>query len=258
MSRPREDLLSAVLEAHGGLERWQVTTSMSARLALGGPFWAGRGWPEGFDIAVTIATQREHIAITYPDRAAVFDVGPERLTLRTLDGALLESREDPRSSFPTPFDLATTRWDAMQVAYFHSTANWNYLTEPWQFAAPDVVTREIEPWDEHGETWRRLAVTFGPANANHNREQVFYYDDDLLLRRMDYSPEVTGSPPVAHYAHDHVTVDGLVFPTRRRVHLHDADGVADQSFAVITIDVSEIAVDRAPTRSTPIPTGGTR
>jgi hypothetical protein len=28
--------------------------------------------------------------------------------------------------------------------------------------------------------------------------QVFYYDGELLLRRMDYSPEVTGGPPVAH------------------------------------------------------------
>jgi hypothetical protein len=242
---PHGDLLTAALEAHGGLERWRGTSTLTARIALGGPFWAGRGWPDGFDIAVTLDTQREHVEIAYPDRVAVFDVGPERLTLRTPDGDLLESRGDPRSTFPAPFDLATTRWDAVQVAYFQATANWNYLTEPWQFAAPGVEAREIEPWDEDGETWWRLAVTFAPDNANHNREQVFYFDSDLRMRRMDYSPEVTGSPPVAHYLHDHVTVDGLLFPTRRRVHLHDAAGVADRSFAVITIDVSELAVDRA-------------
>ena len=48
-------------------------------------------------------------------------------------------------------------------------------------------------------------------------EQVFYYDDAFMQRRMDYSPDVTGTPPVAHYAYGHKTFDGFVFPTRRRV-----------------------------------------
>jgi hypothetical protein len=256
MPSPRADLLGAVLEAHGGLERWEATTSLTARLVLGGPFWTARGWPDGFDVTVTLATRREHIAITYADRAAVFDVEPERLTLRTLDGELLETRTDPRSSFPAPFDPAATRWDALQVAYFHATANWNYLTAPWQLAAPDVVTGEIEPWEEDGERWRRLAVTFGPSNANHNRDQVFAFDRDLMLRRIDYRPEVTGRAPVAHYAYDPVTVDGFVFPTRRRVHRHDAAGVADRSVAVITIDVCDIAVDRPRSMATAVPTDG--
>jgi len=54
--------------------------------------------------------------------------------------------------------------------------------------------------------------------ANHNAEQVFYYDEPFMQRRMDYSPDVTGSPPVAHYTHDPKTFDGFVFPTRRLVH----------------------------------------
>jgi hypothetical protein len=49
--------------------------------------------------------------------------------------------------------------------------------------------------------------------------------------------------PVAHYTHDHKTFDGFVWPTRRRVYLHDADGVADQSFAPITLDVDHVARD---------------
>jgi hypothetical protein len=254
---PTDDLLAAAIDAHGGQERWRATASLRARLKLGGPFWAPRGWPDGFDLALTLDAHREHVEIDYGDRVATFDVAPERLTLRAADGAPLETREDPRRSFPATFDRDGTRWDAVQVAYFHATANWNYLTEPWQLAAPDVVAREVEPWDEDGGTWRRLAVTFGPTNANHNREQVFYFDaDDLLLRRMDYRPEVTGRSPVAHYVHDHVTVDGLVFPTRRRVHLHDDAGVADRSLAVIEIDVADLAVAPAAPLSMTMPTDG--
>ena len=43
-----------------------------------------------------------------------------------------------------------------------------------------------------------------------------YSDDQLRQRRMDYSPDVTGNPPVAHYTHDPQTFDGFVFPTRLR------------------------------------------
>jgi hypothetical protein len=110
------------------------------------------------------------------------------------------------------------------------------------FVAPGVQAREIEPWQEDGQTWRRLAVTFPDAIANHNPDQVFYYDEQLMQRRMDYSPDVTGSPPVAHYTHDPKTFDGFVFPTRRRVLLHDAEGRADQSFAPITVDVRTVTV----------------
>jgi hypothetical protein len=238
-----DDLLDAVIDAHGGLERWQTTQTLTARLKLDGPFWAPRGWPDGFELAITLDTHREHIEIGYGDRVATFDVEPERLALHTADGQLIEAREDPGASFPDTFDFERTRWDAVQVAYFHATANWNYLTEPWQFAGPDVATRELAPWDEDGESWRRLAVTFGPTNANHNRDQVFYFGaDDLLLRRMDYQPDITGRSPVAHYMYDPVTVDGLVFPTRRVVHLHDEAGVADKSFAVIGIQVSDLAL----------------
>jgi hypothetical protein len=87
-------------------------------------------------------------------------------------------------------------------------------------------------------------VTFPDTNANHNAEQVFYYDEQFMQRRMDYSPDVTGNPPIAQYTFDYETFDGFVFPTRRLVHRHDANGVADQSVAVITVDVRSVAIER--------------
>jgi len=77
---------------------------------------------------------------------------------------------------------------------------------------------------------------------NHNRSQTFYYGDDLLLRRMDYSPDVTGNAPIAHYVSEPVTAGGLVFYGRRSVHLRDANGIADLGFAPITIRTSAITV----------------
>jgi hypothetical protein len=87
-------------------------------------------------------------------------------------------------------------------------------------------------------------VTFPKTIANHNADQVFYYDDAFMQRRMDYAPDVTGKAPVAHYTHDHKTFDGFVFPTRRLIHLHDASGVADQGFTPITVDVASVTLER--------------
>jgi hypothetical protein len=37
------DLLKTVIEAHGGLERWNQLDSVSARLIQGGALWALKG-----------------------------------------------------------------------------------------------------------------------------------------------------------------------------------------------------------------------
>jgi hypothetical protein len=47
-------------------------------------------------------------------------------------------------------------------------------------------TKEIEPWQENGETWRRLKVTFPASIATHSAEQTFYFDQEGLLTRHDY------------------------------------------------------------------------
>ncbi len=40
------DLLAAVLDAHGGVENWSNVAMLTAKMSLGGPFWVARGWPE--------------------------------------------------------------------------------------------------------------------------------------------------------------------------------------------------------------------
>jgi hypothetical protein len=242
-------LLSEVLEAHGGAAAWSEVERLVARLSLGGPFWELRGWPGVYaDQTVTVAARHEEIAFspfTAPDRESYLVTEPERIGLRTTAGEVLEERADPRPSSPLPFDPLRTKWDALQVAYFTSCACWSYLTTPFLLALPDVVAVEAEPWHEAGETWRKLDVTFPASVATHNTAQSFYFGaDDLLLRRLDYSPDVTGNPPMAHYVYDSREFGGFVFPTRRRVCTHDGAGVADQSRVVITIDIEEIEVVR--------------
>jgi hypothetical protein len=241
-----DQLLTAVLEAHGGMHRWNSAARIVAKMSLGGVFWDARGWPGVYaSQTVTMDPHREHITFapfSGPDRVSVLDVAPERVRIETRSGELVEERLNPRDSFPAGFVDASTPWDAIQVAYFTSAAVWNYLTAPFVFTQPGVEAWEITPWVEGAQTWRRLAVKFPRSIANHNADQLFYFDDSFMQRRMDYSPEVTGKPPVAHYSYEHKTFGGLVFPTRRLVHLHDVNGVANKDFAPITIDIDSVSV----------------
>jgi hypothetical protein len=42
------DVLDFVLDAHGGLERWSAVSALTAKLAVGGPFWGQLGFPDAF------------------------------------------------------------------------------------------------------------------------------------------------------------------------------------------------------------------
>jgi hypothetical protein len=242
------DLLTRVLEMHGGLDNWKRVSALTAQLSLGGPFWEWKGWPDVYrNATVQVDPRRQHITFepfTSPGRRSSLTVSvdaPERVEIREADGQLVEARDDPRSSFP-PYENETP-WDAIQVAYFTSAATWHYLTTPFVFARREVHTREIDPWTEAGQTWRRLEVKFPETIAAHNRDQVFYYDEDMYQRRMDYLPDVTGIP-IAHYTHSPKRFDGFLFYEVRLVHLRGEDNVANQDFAPITIDLHFVSVAR--------------
>lgn len=239
-----DDLLAQVLDAHGGLDHWRSRQSITARISYGGAFWAIKAGPNALvNESVELETRREHIVFTpfvEADRTLELDVDADRIAVRAGDGDIVEARDNPRASF-AGFGLETP-WDALQVGYFATYSMWNYLTAPFLFTYPGFETREIEPWQENGESWRRLSVTFPVTIATHSREQVFYYDADFMQRRMDYAPEIMGSFPVAQYADEHRTFDGFVFHTRRRVYPRKPDGTPDRSRVAISADIHEVAV----------------
>lgn len=131
-------------------------------------------------------------------------------------GGVVAERRSARAAF---HGLLTVRWSHLHLLHFAGYALWGYLTQPFQLAAPGVDAREIEPWDERGETWRRLAVTFPAGMPVHSRLQVFYFDEALRVRRNDYTAEVFGWwARGVHYSDEHRESGGLLFPTRRRVY----------------------------------------
>lgn len=238
-------LLEEILEAHGGEAAWRRITRIRARGAFGGPFWAARGWGEYKGVAIDLDPHRERIAFApFPSAglSMTLTVNPERVALQDREGRTLEERLAPRSSFPQYSPDA--KWDGVQVSYFAGAAMWSYLTTPFLLKYPGVEVREMPEWREGNERWHRLAAVFPTSIATHNREQVFYFDQQLRHRRVDYSPDVTGRPPIAHYADDHQRFDGILFPTRRSVHLRDATGKALREITPIVLDLRDFELER--------------
>ena len=100
----------------------------------------------------------------------------------------------------------------------------------------------MEPWQESGETWRRLKVRFPADIATHSTEQTLYFDRQGLLRRQDYNVEIDGTAGAAHYVYDHKEFSGIVFPTKRRVFRRQPDGRPAPEPLIIAIDLDRIVL----------------
>ncbi|MEU1600304.1 hypothetical protein ABZ468_48040 [Streptomyces sp. NPDC005708] len=240
------DLLDFVIDRHGGIDRWRDASTISATVHVHGAFWPFKGQPDRLGTeTVAAAIHRQHIAMTPygVGENLEFDAEADRVRITGAGGEVRDELKAPRQSMAGY--AGDTQWSATQTGYFISYATWMYLLEPYLFTLPGVTTKEIEPWNEVGETWRRLEVTFPDSIATHNTVQTYYFDAATgLQRRMDYAPDVNGRPLVAHYTTEHQDFDGLLVPTRRRVLLRNEKGAADQSFCAILLDVSNVKLGR--------------
>lgn len=139
------DLLTMMCSAHGGNQRWQGISRISADVSIGGALWASKGHDGVLaDANVSIRTDRQVVLFDGfgPDRLrSVFE--PGRVTLQDRHGTHRSAGTDVRRSFPADQSVP---WDDLQVAYFASYALWNYLTLPFLLTTPGIEVSEVPPW----------------------------------------------------------------------------------------------------------------
>jgi hypothetical protein len=236
------DLLNAVLDAHGGLDKWRQCTRVEATIVTGGDLWAIKGQPQDpLPRRMTVASDREFASVRpfgADDQMTAFS--PERVAIEKLDGRVVSERSNPRQSF-AGHELATP-WDPLQRAYFNGYALWTYLTTPFLLTLEGVSVLEIAPVEDHGESWAGLQAEFPPEIESHSRFQEFYFGEDHLLRRHDYRVDVAGAFPAVQYVTDIVEADGIKFPSKRRAYRADAQGNAIPDQLMVAIDLSDISL----------------
>ena len=162
-------LLDLVLRAHGGLERWREVQRLDVRLSLTGSLFRLKGYPKGLrNVNMRIDARRPAVTIApyaQPDGRGFFT--PDRVWIEDDDGCIINERNHPRDSFAG--HVLETPWDQLQRLYVTSYAMRNHLTIPFLLAQPGFESKEIEPHQENGDTWRCLQVTFPPGIPDHNK-----------------------------------------------------------------------------------------
>lgn len=238
------ELLAAALDAHGGAQRWAQVEEVVFRARSGGFALVSKGRRRDvreFTARISARTPRTVIELG-PGQRGVYE--PGRVWLEDEEGTVLRERRDPRAAFGGRRNLW---WDRLDLLYFAGYALWGYMTQPFLFAGPGFAVRELDPWDERGEPRRRLHVTFPDSVPAHSREQLFHFDEQLRIRRNDYTAEVFGGwAKGAHYSDDHREFGGLLYPTRRRVYPRARSGRSLALPVLVRIDLDSVEPLSAP------------
>ena len=191
-------LLSRVLDAHGGLARWNSLQRIRATIVTAGDLWSMKGLahdPAPCRVEVWLHEQR---VMLEPSGGSDLhsEYAPDRVAILDKQGAVIVARDSPRTSFASHVKL--TRWDPLQLAYFDGCALWTYINTPFLLAGAGVELTELEPWSEGGETLRVLRGRFPHSIATHSPIQDFFFGDDCLLRRQDCQIDIAGGMNAAY------------------------------------------------------------
>ena len=235
------DLLELAIKAHGGLERWEKVTSVTAGASITGAIWYVKGRPDVLkSVQVRADTTAERLTMVFvgQDKRSTFQ--PDRVVIETGDGTLIDARDDREASFEG--QTTDTPWDDIHVAFFSGEALWTYLNVPFLYARDDFESEEIAAIEANGEVWRRLKVTFPATVKSHTHEQISCFGPDGLLRRHDYTVDILGGATGLNYVSEYQDVDGIIVPTRRRVYAYEGDYQLVKEPLLVAIDLANIAL----------------
>ena len=236
------DLLNFAIEAHGGLKRWSRVEAVTMAASVSGAIWRDKSKIDYLkNVILKVETKRERVTMDFPgqDKRSVFE--SNRVEMQRRDGTVVATRDDPEASFEGQERF--TPWDDIHVAYFSGEAFYTYCNTPFLCTYCGFSSEEIPPIQVDGETWRRLKVTFPDTVKSHTKTQIFCFGPDGLLRRHDYTVDVLGGAPGLNYASDYREVDGIIFPTKRRVYAYKGDYQLVKEPLLVAIDMVEIVLE---------------
>jgi hypothetical protein len=235
------DLLKLAVKAHGGLDRWNKVKAIKVAASITGAIWYVKGKPDVLkNVVLTVETRNERLMVDFPgqNKRAIFE--PNRVVIETAAETLIEARDNPEKSFDG--QQRDTPWDDIHVAYFVGEALWTYLNTPFLYTYEGFVSEEIASIRVEREIWRRLKVTFPDNVKSHSREQISCFGPDGLLRRHDYTVDILGGATGLNYASEYRNVDGIIFPTKRRVYAYEGDYQLVKEPLLVAIEMGDITL----------------
>jgi hypothetical protein len=235
------EFLAKVIDAHGGMDRWDRIEMVDATVVGGGGLFRLKGMPQNSEPRrLTVWLHKPRVMLNpfgAVDQSAVFT--PDRVVVEKDNGTVVAERSSPREAFAG--HQMNTQWDPLHQAYFSGEAFWTYFTVPFLLAADGVSVEETEPWREGSETWRVLRARFPNSIETHCLVQEFFFGEDLMLRRHDYSVNVAGGFGAAQLTSEYATANGLRLPMKRRAYTRGADRQPILDMLMVSIDISDVS-----------------
>ncbi|WP_354101012.1 hypothetical protein [Bradyrhizobium sp. RT5a] len=227
-------LLDDVIDASGGMARWNSLSRFTLHLSVAGTLFSSTGHASEFkDVTAEGSTRTQSVrftGITGGEHSGSFQ--PDAITIESLEGEILRTWRNPSLAFTEAG--SPTLVDELHLVFFCGVAIWNYLTNPFLLAHPNVVVEELSPWQENNESWRRLRAQFPPGLITLAPEQIFYFDDNALQRRTDH--DLFGMK-VAQYSWAHDSFGGIVVPTLRRAQTLRPDGTVVAKPVLMDVEI---------------------
>jgi hypothetical protein len=205
-------LLNEVLDAAGGLNKWNTLTRFVSHLSMDGALLARRGKAALLEEAVAEgSTRTASIRLQgFPATDCEACMEPGQIRIEQLNGEVLCERLERRPDFDEE-----AKWDELQLSYFCCVSIWNCMTVPFLLTYPGVIVEEIPATvGKANSKLHRLRASFPSHIDALGFEQTYHFDEALLLRQVDY--HVDGARVISDYCSAHHEFSGLVIPTLRR------------------------------------------
>jgi hypothetical protein len=112
-------LLKIATQAHGGLDRWNQLSSLTASVLVTGALWQTKGKPNILkDVHLELTLHLERLVTHFVGQDKRFFLTRSRVAIEDEQGKTLDGRNDPGTAFDG--QSFETPWDELQIAYFNS------------------------------------------------------------------------------------------------------------------------------------------
>jgi len=234
-------LLGRIIDAHGGMDRWNGFAKIDVTIVSGGGFFPLKGLLQDQSprrMTVWLHEERSSV-LPYgaPDQRTMFS--PDKIAIEKLDGTPVAERRSPKDSFAG--HQMQTPWDPLHRAYFNGEALWTDLTTPFLLGTDGVRVEETEPWLEGPETWCVLRAYFPASIETHSLVQDFFFGEDLMLRRHDYNVDIAGGFAACQLTTNYAEANGVRLPTKRRAYTRGPDRRPILDMLMVSIDISDVS-----------------
>ena len=110
------DLRELVIDAHGGIERWNKVKAIEADMAITGAMWVRKGWPDALkNVHVTADTKTQWISYRpFISEGMCSVCTPDRTLIETQDGKPIKDRKNPRTAAVTRCGITSMRLSSLR------------------------------------------------------------------------------------------------------------------------------------------------